>query len=104
MVDQSLARQVMQHATSASTAMWRGIAQLQLGRPAEAQGFLEAARFLEIRPFYVGMIDLWLGKCADIRGEHAEARRHYNAVLAGASALYHQEEARGYLNTPYRPR
>jgi hypothetical protein len=49
------------------------------------------------------MINLWLGKVADVRGEHSVARDYYNAVLSGASAVYHQDEARKYLDTPYRP-
>jgi hypothetical protein len=58
--------------------------------------------FLETRPFYQGMIKLWLGKVADIRGERRVARDYYQQVLAGASAHYHQEEARRLIDRPYR--
>ena len=102
-VAQTLSGKVMEHNASATNLMWRGIAQLELGYPDDARALLETALFLEVRPFYTGMIELWLGKTADVKGNRTEARQHYNAVLAGASALYNQEEAKAYLQTPYRP-
>jgi len=103
-VAQALSGKVMEHNTSSTNLMWRGIAQLGLGDSDDARALLQTALFLEVRPFYIGMIELWLGKAADAEGDRTGARQHYNAVLAGASALYHQEEAQAYLKTPYRPR
>ncbi len=84
-----------------SDQMWSGIAYLGLGDTASANAYLQTAQFIETRPFYLGMISLWLGKCADIRGERKLARDYYGQVLAQASADYHQREAREYLEKAY---
>jgi hypothetical protein len=57
---------------------------------------------LENRPFYVGMVNLWLGKVNDLTGNRQAARDFYGAVLAGQSADYHQKQARYYLEHPYQ--
>jgi len=98
----TLARQDQRHNPSVSQAMWLGIAYLGTGDTGNAEDFLQTALFLETRPFYQGMILLWLGKVADVRGERQLARDYYEKVLAGASAHYHQEEARRLLERPYR--
>jgi tetratricopeptide (TPR) repeat protein len=98
----ALSRQDRRHNPSASQAMWLGIAYLGVNDVGLAQDFLQTALFLETRPFYAGMINLWLGKVADVRGERSVARDHYQEVLAGSSAHYHQEEARRLLQSPYR--
>jgi tetratricopeptide (TPR) repeat protein len=98
----TLARQDQRHNPSVSQAMWLGIAYLGTGDTGNAEDFLQTALFLETRPFYQGMILLWLGKVADVRGERQLARDYYEKVLAGASADYHQEEARRLLERPYR--
>jgi tetratricopeptide (TPR) repeat protein len=98
----TLSRQDNRHNPSASQLMWLGIAYLGIGDTDNADDYLQTAMFLETRVFYQGMIDLWLGKVADVRGERAVARDYYQRVLAGASAHYHQEEARSLLERPYR--
>ena len=62
---------------------------------------LETALFLESRPFYVGVINLWLGKAADALGDHAAANDYYGRVLSGMAAAYTQAEARRYMDKPY---
>ncbi len=84
-----------------SALMWTGIAQLGLGDTGAANDGLNMALYLETRPFYVGMINLWLGKTADVRGEREVAKEYYQKVLSSPSADYHQKEARQLLQTPY---
>ena len=98
----ALSRQDNRHNPSASQMMWLGIAYLGIGDTDNAEDYLQTALFLETRVFYQGMINLWLGKVADVRGERTVARDYYQRVLAGASAHYHQEEARSLLERPYR--
>jgi len=91
------------HAPSPARRMWNGIAYLGLGDTGAASDYLQMALYLETRPFYLGMINLWLGKLADIRGERDVARQHYGAVVMSPSADYHQKEAQKYLEAPYTP-
>ena len=98
----NLSRQDSRHNPSSSQMMWLGIAYAGKGDTGSAEDYLQTALFLETRPFYLGMINLWLGKVADMRGERAVARDYYQKVLAGSSAYYHQEEARLLLLRPYR--
>lgn len=81
--------------------MWTGIALVGLSDGDNAYDQLGHALFLENRPFYMGMINLWLGKAADLRGKRDLAKTHYSLVLAGSSAAYHQDEAHKYLENPY---
>ncbi|MDZ4722746.1 MAG: hypothetical protein SGI97_02400 [candidate division Zixibacteria bacterium] len=81
--------------------LWRGIAHLGLGEIESALSYLETSLFLESSTFYIGMINLWMGKANDLKEERQIARQHYGAVLSNPSAVYHQEEARRYLETPY---
>ncbi len=85
----------------AAPYLWMGIAAIGLNDHVTAQSSLETAHFLEMRPFYLGMINLWLGKLMDVKGEREVAREFYGEVLAGSSADYHQQEARQYLENPY---
>ncbi len=98
-----LDRTVHSHTPSASQQMWNGIAHLGLGDTGMAGDYLQTAWYLETRPFYLGMINLWLGKLADVRGEREAARQYYGTVLSSPSADYHQQEAQEYLKTPYTP-
>ncbi|HWR83170.1 MAG TPA: hypothetical protein VN285_07700 [Candidatus Deferrimicrobium sp.] len=99
----SLFEQEAQAYKASSTAyLWMGIAFLGLGDTGAAYDHLATARFLEARPFYHGMIDLWLGKCADLKNDRTAAREFYGRVLAVSSADYHQQEARLLLETPHR--
>ncbi|MBU0983023.1 MAG: hypothetical protein KKA42_04080, partial [candidate division Zixibacteria bacterium] len=82
--------------------MWLGAAYLGLADLPRARQSLDMTLFLESRAFYVGYTELLLGKVADLEGRHAEAREHYGRVLAQPSADYHQQEARKYLETPFR--
>jgi len=76
---------------------------LGLGETGNANNHLQTALFLETRPFYLGMINLWLGKAADVMKDHAVACGFYEKVLSLPSAEYHQQEAKKYLDNPYRP-
>ncbi|MCP4684104.1 MAG: hypothetical protein GY867_01535 [bacterium] len=98
----SLSIQSSRHSASPSQSMWLGICHLGTGDTGAAQDHLTTALFLESRPFYKGMIQLWLGKVADVRGEHDVAREHYGRVMALPAAIYHQDEARKLIETPYR--
>jgi tetratricopeptide (TPR) repeat protein len=100
-VTNELAGQTGQHDPSSYRLLWLGIAYFGAGDTGNAWDVLQVAWFLENRPFYTGMINLWLGKIADVRGERDVARDFYGQVLSGASAQYHQEEARRYLESPY---
>ncbi|MFH1687577.1 MAG: tetratricopeptide repeat protein [bacterium] len=87
--------------SAAALHLWLGMAQLEHGRPDEARAYLETALFLESRPFYIGLIHLWLGKLADVVGNRELALEHYSAVSGGATADYHQREARRYIEKPF---
>lgn len=97
----SLATPAARQNPSPSQFMWLGICYLGVGDTGTAQDYLSTALFLETRPFYLGMIELWLGKVADVRGEHDVAREHYDRVMALPAAIYHQDEARELIKTPY---
>jgi tetratricopeptide (TPR) repeat protein len=90
-----------QHNTVPSEQMWLGMAFLGLDDQSNALTALQLADFMETRPFYRGIIHLWLGKAADLRGERDVAREMYSSVIAESSAEYVQREARHYLQTPY---
>ncbi|MCK4573897.1 MAG: hypothetical protein KAU36_05975 [candidate division Zixibacteria bacterium] len=85
------------HSSSPSLYMWLGIAQFGLDDPEAAVRDFETALFLETRPFYLGMINLWQGKAYLAAGHEAQARECFSAVLNQASADYHQREARQFL-------
>jgi Flp pilus assembly protein TadD len=97
----ALQTRIASHDVNPSEQMWLGIAFLGLDDQSNALSALQLADFLETRPFYRGMISLWLGKAADLRGERDVALRQYNAVLSGASAHYTQVEARRYRDRAY---
>lgn len=90
-----------QHEVLPTEQMWLGMAFLGLDDQSNAMAALQLADFIEARPFYRGIIRLWLGKAADLRGERDVARDYYTSVISGASAHYTQQEARRYLQTPY---
>lgn len=90
-----------QHSASPSTEMWTGIGYAGLGDTENAYNRLSTALFLETRPFHLGFIHLWLGKVADLLGEREVAREYYGQVLAAPSAVYHQTEAKRYLEEAY---
>ena len=48
------------------------------------------------------MINLWLGKTADISNNRQTAEDYYSQVLSAESASYHQDEARRLLEKPFR--
>ena len=87
--------------SAAALHLWLGMAHVVAGRYEEARGYLETALFLESRPFYAGLVHLWLGKLSDVEGDRNIALEHYQAVLGGASADYHQREARRYTEQPF---
>jgi tetratricopeptide (TPR) repeat protein len=90
------------HEASPTAYLWLSIAFLGLGDTGNASDYLQTALFLETRPFYIGMIYLWMGKVADVLKDRKAAQSYYERVLALPSAHYHQEEAKKYLDTPYR--
>lgn len=98
----SLSTQSARHNPSPGQFMWLGICYLGVGDTESAQDYLSTALFLETRPFYQGMIQLWLGKVADVRGEHDVARQHYRQVIALPAAYYHQTEAKALIDQPYK--
>lgn len=95
-----LERTLQVQRSSAPQYMWLGIAMLGLNDSAAAIDHLRVAEFLETRPYYSGMIQLWLGKALLRSGMTEEARVHLAQVLSTASADYHQREARAYLEQP----
>lgn len=95
-------QQVQSQSSSSNAFLWLGISSLGLDDTGNAFSYLETALFLETRPFYVGMIYLWMGKTSDIMGDHDAAKDYYGLVLAGPSADYHQKEAKRLMNNPFR--
>ncbi|MFQ6008011.1 MAG: tetratricopeptide repeat protein [Candidatus Zixiibacteriota bacterium] len=95
-------RELKIHQASPTAYLWMGIAFLGLGDTGNASDYLQTALFLETRPFYIGMINLWLGKVADVLQDRTAARSFYARVLELPSAHYHQEEAKKYLDEPFR--
>ncbi len=83
--------------SSASLYMWIGISYLGLNDTENALNYLHTAEFLETRPFYQGMIDLWLGKAYLATHDRKSADSYLSRVMSGASADYHQREARELL-------
>lgn len=94
-------QQLSANQTLTSAYLWFGAAALGMGDTDAARTSLETALFLETRPFYHGLINLWLGKAADVLGDHEAAQEYYGRVISGSAAAYTQEEARGYLDKPY---
>jgi tetratricopeptide (TPR) repeat protein len=94
-------QQIEQNPAVPSPYMWTGIALLGMNDAENAYEQLNQALFLESRPFYIGMINLWLGKASDARNKRDLAVEFYSEVMAIESASYHQKEARQYLETPY---
>lgn len=89
-------------------ALWLhklGATVLALGRRDEAEALLRRALTLEARKWVTGRTHAELGKVADLRGERAAARRHFQQAVAlseedndaiGAAA------ARRWIGTAYR--
>jgi len=86
---------------SPASNMWLGITCTGLDEYDDGMNYLQVALFLETRPFYLGMINLWLGKLYDLKGERAAAREYYGKTLSLPSAVYHQEEAKKYIEQAY---
>ena len=87
--------------SSPASNMWMGISCIGLDEYDDAMNYLQVALFLETRPFYLGMINLWLGKLYDLKDDRATAREYYGKALSLPSAVYHQEEAKKYLEQAY---
>jgi tetratricopeptide (TPR) repeat protein len=98
---QSLELAVQSSSPAPSLHLWLGMAYLGVGETDRARAYLDGALFLEMRPFYLAMTHLWMGKLADLEGDRQTAVEHYAEVLALASADYHQREANSYLETPF---
>lgn len=88
--------------TTATVYLWTGVAMFGKEDIGNANDQIISSIFLETRPFYKGLGFLWLGKLADIRGEHDVAKDYYEQVLELPSAKYHQSEAKRLMERPYR--
>ncbi len=71
--------------------LWLGIAYFGLNDTDNAYNNLQTANFLELRPFYLGMTTLWLGKLADDMQDREAAKDFYGQVLSLSSAAYHRQ-------------
>lgn len=97
-----LSREASRHNPSASRLMWMGIAFLGLEDNGGAYDALSLAQYLETRTFYQGMIELWLGKLADRRGDRDLAIGHYRKVIDGPYAQFHRDEAKQLIEHRYQ--
>jgi tetratricopeptide (TPR) repeat protein len=77
--------------------LWNGIAHAGLYEYDKALDYLHTAEFVENRPFYLGMIYLWLGKVYQADGNNDEAKIYFTKVLSNLSADYHNSEAQELL-------
>ena len=89
---QTFQQQLSVNRTMPTAYLWLGAAALGMGDTELARDALETGLFLESRPFYLGQMNLWLGKTADVLGDHGLAQEYYGQVLAGSSAAYAQQE------------
>ncbi len=96
------AQQLQAHAAASDSRMWMGISYLGMDDKGSARELLDAALFLETRPFYIGMTYLWLGKLADVNGDRTAAKSFYRTLLNYPAAVYHQKEAKTLLYAPYK--
>ncbi len=90
-------RQIQANSSSPSAYMWIGRAYLGLNEIDKAINNLLIAQFIESRPFYMGMIDLWLGKAYVVAGDKKLAEENLTSVISSTSAVYHQKEAKDIL-------
>ncbi len=90
-------RLIQSNSSSPSGYMWLGKSYLGLYDYEKAINNLQIARFIESRPFYLGMIDLWLGKAYIASGDKTLAEEYLSSVLSSASSAYHQKEAKKLL-------
>ena len=89
---------ILQANVSNSTVyFWMGRAHLGLNDYTQAINNLHIAEFLESRPFYQGMISLWLGKAYLQSGNKEQAKEYLSLVFSFASADYTQTEAKQLL-------
>lgn len=86
------------NSSNATVYLWMGRAHLGLKDYTQAINNLHIAEFLESRPFYQGMIALWLGKAYLESGKKVQAKEYLSQVFSFASADYHQTEAKQLLN------
>ncbi|MEK7774857.1 MAG: hypothetical protein AAB305_03115 [Candidatus Zixiibacteriota bacterium] len=93
--------QLQTNMASPSARLWLGAGYLGLGDSPTAGDFLTSALMLESRPFYQGLIYLYMGKVSDHLGDHEGARGWYGRVLNILSADYHQREAKWLMDHPW---
>lgn len=93
--------QVLSSQRSPYLMAWIGRGYLGLGDTENAFSYLYTASQLETRPFYEGLIHLWLGNLLDQLGERDAAKMQYNAVITMNAAAYTQKEAKQFLDSPF---
>jgi tetratricopeptide (TPR) repeat protein len=93
--------QLQTNMASPSAMLWLGAGYLGLGDSPTAGDFLTSALMLESRPFYQGLIYLYMGKVSDHLGDHEGARGWYGRVLNILSTDYHQREAKWLMDHPW---
>ncbi|MBD3168877.1 MAG: tetratricopeptide repeat protein [candidate division Zixibacteria bacterium] len=84
------------------TKMLLGEAYIEADKPDSA--FIHISDIInnENRSYYMGRLDLAMGKIYDLKGEREVAIEYYDNVLYSRSAAYHKLEARKYKNNPFR--
>ncbi|MBD3234415.1 MAG: tetratricopeptide repeat protein [candidate division Zixibacteria bacterium] len=82
--------------------MLLGEAYLAVNKPRIAIDELLAAIEYEKRAYYIGRINLGLGKAYDLLNQRNKAEQFYRKVIEGKSAAYHKEQARQLIKQPYR--
>ncbi len=90
-------RLVQTNGNSSTGYMWLGKAFLGLAEYEKAINNLLIAQFIETRPFYLGMINLWLGKAYTATGDIKNAETYFGLVISSSSSAYHKKEAKELL-------
>lgn len=90
-------RMIQSNNSLPSAYMWLGKSYLGIKDYENAINNLLVGRFIESTPFYLGMIDLLLGK-AYVASDNIElAEQYLTSVISSTSAVYHQTEAKELL-------
>ncbi len=82
--------------------MLLGEAYLAVNKPRIAIDELLAAIEHEKRAYYIGRINMGLGKAYDLLNQRNKAEQFYRKVIEGESAAYHKEQARRLIKQPFK--